>query len=121
MSEENKEALTEEEMAIVATKQALGLEHCLVITTSDDDGEGPTIAMRRPNSAEWARFRSEQSSKDPRVVANALQPLVVSCVFYPSRAIFLAMVEKQPALIENLGNDLVIYAGLEKAKKVRRL
>jgi hypothetical protein len=115
------EVLTEEEKSIVAARQALGLDHCLAITTSDDEGEGPTIALRRPNSAEWSRFRSEQSSKDPRVVANALQPLVVSCVIYPTRETFLAMVERQPALIENIGNELVVYAGLEKAKKVRRL
>ena len=121
MIEENKDTLTEEEKAIVSARQSLGLDHCLAITTSDDGKDGPTIAFRRPNSAEWSRFRSEQSSKDPRVVANAIQPLVVSCVIYPSRDVLLALLSEKPALLENLGDQLVGYAGLEKAKKVRRL
>lgn len=121
MSDQSQEKLTEEERAIVAARTALGLDQCLAVTLSDDGKPGQTVAMRRPTSAEWFRFRSEQSSKDPRVVANALQPLVVSCVIYPTREQFLAMVETSPAIIERLGDELVEYAGLEKAKKVVRL
>jgi hypothetical protein len=42
-------------------------------------------------------------------------------VIYPSRDVLLALLSEKPALLENLGDQLVVYAGLEKAKKVRRL
>jgi len=118
-------ALEHETKAIQAAKMAAGITYPLLVVEAthptDPNGRGPRIAFRRPNPAEWHRYRAESLTNDPQVKANAFQTIVIPCCIYPERATFLAMVQERPGIVELCGSELVEYAGAERAKKVERL
>jgi hypothetical protein len=117
--------LEQETQAIQAAKTAAGIAYPLLVVelshATDPAKPGPRFAFRRPNPAEWGRYRSESLDQNPQVKANALNCIVVPCCVYPDRATFAAMVGERPGLVESLGSELVEYAGIERAKKVERL
>ena len=59
----------------------------LILTIDDGTGDPEAkrirVAFRRPKPAEWHRYRSDASNRDPEVQANALQVIVIPCAFYP--------------------------------------
>jgi hypothetical protein len=95
----------------------------LILTIDDGTGTGKTmrVAFRRPNPAEWHRYRSDASNRDPEVQANALQVIVVPCAFYPAFNAFQKLIADRPGLIELFGGKLVDFAGLDALKKVELL
>lgn len=124
-NDENATRVEAETKAIQAAKVAAGITYPLLVVEAthptDPNAPGPRIAFRRPNPAEWHRYRSEALTNDPQVKANAFQSLVIPCCIYPERAAFLAMVQERPGLVELCGGELVEFAGAERAKKVGRL
>ena len=111
-------------VAIMAAKAAAGISYpLLVLPTDDGTGTGAEVrvAFRRPNSAEWHRYRSESLDRNPEVQANALQSIVVPCAVYPERNKFIAMIGERPGLVEQFGSELVTYAGADRSKKVTLL
>lgn len=117
--------LEQENQAIQAAKAAAGIAYPLLVVEAthptDPSQPGPRFAFRRPNPAEWHRYRSESLTQDPQVKANAFQSLVIPCCLYPDRAALMVMLQERPGLFEQLGGELVEFAGLERAKKVERL
>lgn len=117
--------LEQETQAIQAAKTAAGIAYPLLVielsNAADPSQPGPRVAFRRPNSAEWFRYRSEIYDQNPQVKANALNSIVIPCCVYPDRATFAAMVAERPGLVESIGSELVEFAGIERAKKVERL
>ena len=96
----------------------------LVFETSErsagkDDGE--TFAFRRPSASEWYRYRTEWLNDRPDVQAGAVKTLVLACRVYPSHVELAKALEDRPGLVEAIGGQLASYAGVERAKKVRRL
>jgi hypothetical protein len=88
-------------------------------TAGKDDGD--VFAFRRPSSSEWYRYRSEWLTEQPAVQAGAVKTLVTACRVYPSQVEFSKAIEERPGLVESIGGQLASYAGVERAKKVRRL
>lgn len=117
--------LEDETKAIQAAKAAAGVTYPLLVVEATNPTDptlpGPRLAFRRPNPAEWHRYRSEILTADPQVKANAFQSIVIPCCIYPDRATLMAMVQERPGLIEVCGGELVEFAGAERAKKVERL
>jgi hypothetical protein len=124
-NQDSNAAFDEETKAIQSAKIAAGITYKpLVITTTDPDDpdkDGPRVAFRRPNRAEWTRYRAESLTPDPQVKANAFQTIVIPSLIYPDLKTFSAMLEAQPGIMELCGSELVEYAGAAKAKKVERL
>lgn len=124
-SDENATRVEQETKAIQAAKTAAGITYPLLVVTAthptDPNAPGPRFAFRRPNPAEWHRYRTESVTNDPAVKANAFQTIVIPCCIYPERTAFLAMVQERPGLVELCGGELVEFAGAERAKKVERL
>jgi hypothetical protein len=124
-NDENTRRIEEETKAIQAAKLAAGITYPLLVIEAthptDPDEPGPRFAFRRPNPAEWHRYRSESLTADPQVKANSLQSIVIPCCVYPERGAFVAAVQERPGLVELCGGELVEYAGAEHAKKVERL
>jgi len=113
-----------EVMAIKAAKAAAGIAYPLLVLPTDDGtgtGHEVLVAFRRPNGAEWHRYRSESLDRNPEVQANALQSIVVPCAIYPERGKFLAMITERPGLVEQFGSELVQYSGADRSKKVTLL
>jgi hypothetical protein len=117
--------LEEETKAIQAAKVAAGITYPLLVVEAthptDPNLPGPRFAFRRPNPAEWHRYRSESLTMDPQVKANAFQTIVVPCCVYPERTAFLAAIQDRPGLVELCGSELTEFAGAERAKNVARL
>jgi hypothetical protein len=117
--------LDAETKAIQAAKVAAGITYPLLVIEAthptDPNQPGPRMAFRRPEPAEWHRYRTETLTNDPAVKANSFQTIVIPCCIYPERAAFLAMVKERPGLIELCGGELAEFAGAERAKKVERL
>jgi hypothetical protein len=118
-------AYENETKAIQAAKLAAGITYPLLVVEAthptDPNARGPRFAFRRPNPAEWHRYRSESVTNDPAVKANAFQTIVIPCCVFPDRAAFLGAVQERPGIVELCGSELVEYAGAERAKKVERL
>jgi hypothetical protein len=118
---------TEKEIneAIAAAKAAANITYDVLVfeapekSPGADDGE--TFAFRRPSSAEWMRYRSERVSDSTLAQVASLKTLCQACRVYPSMVEFMAAIDARPGLVESIGNELIQYAGAEKAKKVRRL
>ena len=111
-------------VAIKAAKAALGISYPLLVLPVDDgtnSGRDVMVAFRRPNGAEWHRYRSDSIDRNPQVQANALQLIVIPCAVYPDQAKFAHMIAERPGLVEQFGSELVTYAGADRAKKVTLL
>jgi len=74
--------------------------------------EGGVVIVRRPNHLVYKRFR------DSDLKSAAIEQLVVACRAYPEKAAFAALLEQYPALLDRLGNELVVLAE-GRAKEVR--
>lgn len=124
-TDDNATRIEQENKAIQAAKVAAGITYPLLVVEAtnpiDPNAAGPRLAFRRPNPAEWHRYRAEALTNDPQVKANAFQTIVIPCCIYPERSAFLAMVQERPGIVELCGSELVEFAGAERAKKVERL
>lgn len=66
--------------------------------------------VHRPARADWKRYRKE--SKDPARNGDALEVLVRSCVVFPSREEFDRLLDRYPALCEEIAEPVLELAGL---------
>lgn len=125
LTPEEQQRLEKDEAGILAAKAAQGLAYRpLTVTMPDEDDDekaGVTFGFRRPTDGEWQRYRSATLDPNPQVKARALQLIVVPCCIYPPLAEAQKIFERQPGYIEVLGGELAEFAGLIKAKKVKRL
>jgi hypothetical protein len=66
--------------------------------------------LRRPSRGEYKRFRREASSD--RTKDDSIETLVLDCVVHPPRAEFEALLDKLPALCEELADQVLELAGI---------
>lgn len=66
--------------------------------------------VHRPARGDWKRYRKE--SKDPARSGDALEVLVRSCVAHPSREEFDRLLDRFPALCEEIAEPVLELAGL---------
>jgi hypothetical protein len=89
-------------------------EDCKLIKTN-----GLEIVVKRPNRGEYKRFMKSVSSE--RDKADAIETLVLDCVVHPTRKEFDALLNKLPALCEELGEHVLELAGLSGKAQAEKL
>lgn len=89
-------------------------EDCKLIKTN-----GLEIVVRRPRRGEYKRFMKAVSNE--RDKADAIETLVLDCVVHPPRAEFDKLLDKLPALCEELGEHVLELAGLSGKAQAEKL
>ena len=87
-----------------------------LVTEHGEDGfrvcesGGRTYVVRRPTRGEYKLFRRALGGE--RTKDGAAEQLVMDCIVEPSRDEFLTLLEKRPALCEELAEAVLCLAGL---------
>jgi hypothetical protein len=71
---------------------------------------GREYLLRRPTRGEFKRFRKEAGND--KIKDEAIETIVLDCLVFPTRAEFEELLEKLPALCEELGEHVFELAGL---------
>lgn len=68
------------------------------------------ILVHRPSRGDWKRYRKE--SKDPARSGDALEVFIRACVSHPPREEFDKLLDRYPALCEEIAEPVLELAGL---------
>jgi hypothetical protein len=100
--------------AIDAAKQNNPDVELLQLSSASGD-----VVLRVPAAAEVAVFRKRIMDKETR--SSAIENLVRTCLVFPAREAFNALVQKRPFLIEKYGEKLTDAAGDSEEVEVKKL
>lgn len=90
---------------------------CKLIELTAPSGE--KIIVRSPSSADWKKFRADQS--DDRKKLYAADGLLRRCCVHPDAQGLDAMLELKPGLVETYGVELVELAGMAEGAEKKEL
>jgi hypothetical protein len=107
--------ITEEQLAKTKAEHP-GVELHLLSNPDTDD----QIICKGPNEGEWKRFKEKSGTTVPEQLA-AARTLVVSCLVYPSKEDFVALVQQRPGLPETFAGELTEIAGISRKATHRKL
>lgn len=87
----------------------------------DIDGETFELVAKTPSPGEFDRWRANRTSEDPGVKAGANKLLVASCLVWPEKNAWVAMLQRKPGLADTFAGELAEVSGIARGARRKKL
>ena len=100
--------ISEEQLAALKTANPRGIVKRLVGPEAAEDADCDDFIFRVPNRGDYNSYKVHQKkSLLGQAAPDATASLARLCLLFPTKDEFDALLEKAPAIVEDLGEDLV--------------
>ncbi len=87
----------------------------------DIDGDLFEVVAKTPSAGEFDRWRANRMGEDPGIKAGANKLLVSSCLVWPEKSVWAAMLGRKPGLADTFAGELAEVSGIARGARRKKL